>query len=138
MKLVLTALGSICLMLLLTASSQAKEWRGIIPLKSTRADVERLLGKPGAHGRYQFENERAVIDYAEGSCDKANNSRECLVSVDTVLTIYVTLEVEMRFSKLNLDRGNTQRLSIPKTVILPSTQMTWKASFTMYLNVMTI
>ena len=30
---------------------QAKEWRGIVPLKSTRADVERLLGKTNGLGR---------------------------------------------------------------------------------------
>ena len=45
---------------------QAKEWRGIVPLKSTRADVERLLGKPNGLGRYEFDNERAYIDYAKG------------------------------------------------------------------------
>lgn len=27
-----------------TKDKLAKEWRGIVPLKSTRADVERLLG----------------------------------------------------------------------------------------------
>src|SRR6266849_4384328 len=35
-------------LLLLTGAvtSLAKEWRGIVPLHSTRADVERLLGVP--------------------------------------------------------------------------------------------
>jgi hypothetical protein len=40
-----------CLMILLLAvmsEAFAKEWRGITPLKSTRADVERLLGKPNS------------------------------------------------------------------------------------------
>lgn len=34
------------LVLLYTSSVAAKDWRGILPLHSTRADVEALLGPP--------------------------------------------------------------------------------------------
>ena len=39
---------------------EAKDWRGITPLKSTRADVERLLGKE-IEGSYELPDERASI-----------------------------------------------------------------------------
>ncbi|HKC65387.1 MAG TPA: hypothetical protein VKB86_17225 [Pyrinomonadaceae bacterium] len=93
--------------------SDAKEWRGLVPLKSTRADVERLLGKPGKYGRYQFDNERANIYYAEGSCNKVDDCR-CLVPSDVILEISVDLEVEMRFSTLNIDRTKYK-----KKIIIP-------------------
>ena len=40
--------------MLVTVSNtcRGKDWRGITPLKSSRADVERLLGRPT--GRYQL------------------------------------------------------------------------------------
>lgn len=36
----------LALILALSLTAQAKEWRGIMPLQSTRVDVERLLGPP--------------------------------------------------------------------------------------------
>ena len=86
----------------LASISHAKAWRGITPLKSTRADVERLLGKPNGLGRYQFDNERAYVLYADGFCNRTDVC-ECLVPSDTVLGIFVTIEVEMKFSDLKLD-----------------------------------
>lgn len=105
--------GLFVFLLLPTMNPQAKEWRGIVPLKSTRADVERLLGSPGAHGRYQFKNERAYIHYAEGSCNRVNDCL-CLVSEDTVSSIYVQLEVEMRFSTLQLDKTKYKKYTSPQ------------------------
>ena len=36
----------VCTVLAMVAVSQAKGWRGLVPLHSTRTDVERLLGAP--------------------------------------------------------------------------------------------
>lgn len=45
----------------------AKDWRGIVPLKSTRAEVEQKLGKPteGSSWSYYYRlpNELAVISF---------------------------------------------------------------------------
>jgi hypothetical protein len=99
---------AVCVLLLCSAGAlHAKEWRGIVPLKSTRADVERLLGKPNELGRYQFENERAYIRYSNG-CDRL---ADCLYLVpkDIVVDIYVNLEVELKFSDLNIDRTKYEK-----------------------------
>jgi hypothetical protein len=89
------------LCLFCTEFVQAKDWRGIIPLKSTRADVERLLGKPNGLGRYEFDNERAYIHYAKG-CDQPKDCF-CLVPQDTVISIFVTLEGDLKLSELKID-----------------------------------
>src|SRR5436190_920828 len=94
--------------------SHANSWRGIVPLKSSRADVERLLGKPNSLGRYQFGDERASVQYRENSCvgtyrPLEEDNCECFVSRDTVVTIHVTLEVLRTFSSLRLDKTKYQR-----------------------------
>jgi hypothetical protein len=94
---------------LLVGQTQAKSWRGIVPLKSTRADVERLLGKVDSWGRYQFEDERGSIRYRENPClgvyrPLEKDNCECMVSRDTVVSIFVTPEVTRTFSSLNLGR----------------------------------
>jgi len=84
-------------------SLEAKEWRGIVPLKSTRADVEKLLGKPNELGRYELQNERVHFYYAKGSANKADDCW-CLAAEDTVLTITVEPEAYIKFSDLKLER----------------------------------
>src|SRR5689334_7259730 len=87
------------LLLVMSATSQAKPWRGIIPLKSTRADVERLLGTPNAkYGHYEFPEETATIYYAgEDECNDPSKCL-CLVPKDTVLYIYAGVSVPMNIS----------------------------------------
>lgn len=116
----LLCLIAIFLVFSLPTIAQAKPWRGIVPLKSTRADVERLLGVPGKHGRYQFDEERAYVNYAgAGPCHPANGCL-CLVSEDIVISIRVELEVEMRFSTLNLDSKKYEKLISPQDPNLAS------------------
>jgi hypothetical protein len=54
----------------------AKEWRGILPLKSTRADVEKLLGVPKQRSAvgsyYRFHDELAVVWFQSQSCDQCS------------------------------------------------------------------
>ncbi|HEV8187589.1 MAG TPA: hypothetical protein VGP83_07570 [Pyrinomonadaceae bacterium] len=59
-----------CLVISVLASSVvAKDWRGIVPLKSTLADVERLLG-PTASGYYNLANEIVAFDVQAKPCDR--------------------------------------------------------------------
>jgi len=87
---------------ILVANAAGKQWRGITPLKSSRADVESLLGKPNELGFYQIENDRAIIFYSGGQCENPDKC-ECLVPKDTVLRINVTLEYGTELLKFNLD-----------------------------------
>ena len=52
----------------------AKDWRGIVPLKSTRAEVEQKLGKPtegsnSSYYYYRFPNELVVISFQVDPCE---------------------------------------------------------------------
>lgn len=101
-------------LIFLVSDVRAKEWRGIVPLKSTKADVERLLGRPNQLGRYEIKNERVSISYSEGPCGGryeglARVNCECLVVKDTVLKIAVTLESPVKISKLGVDKEKYQR-----------------------------
>jgi hypothetical protein len=65
MTFIRNAIISLCCVLLLPALSRAEPWRGIVPLHSTRSDVERLLGKPSEATEklltYRFESETVFI-----------------------------------------------------------------------------
>jgi hypothetical protein len=102
------------LVLTITADCHAKSWRGITPLKSTRADVERLFGKPNNLGRYEIENERAYVIYSDGPCiigyqNLGKPKCECFVEKDTVLRIGVTLDSAValpEFDKTKFSRAS--------------------------------
>jgi hypothetical protein len=102
----------VCVMPVASAATQAKGWRGIVPLHSTRANVERLLGKPRAAGNmYELRTERAYVIYADGgACGKGSES-EWNVPRDTVLSIVVTPKVKLRFSALKLDLKRYKRVT---------------------------
>ena len=81
-------ISSIVLLLLQSTASYAKNWRGIVPLRSTRADVERLLGRPNAkYERYQIENEEATVTFSKGECAEGWK-----VPRDTVLSITIAFK----------------------------------------------
>ena len=57
---------AIFMLLIAAQDSMAKDWRGIVRLKSTRADVERRFGKPDKWGDNQVDDERVSFRYSEG------------------------------------------------------------------------
>jgi hypothetical protein len=85
--------------LLITASvAQAKEWRGVAPLHSTRADVERLLGQPESdYWQYNFEEESARITYADGPCEEGLPGG-WNVPKDTVIEIHIIPKQDLKLS----------------------------------------
>lgn len=95
----------------------AKEWRGIVPLKSTRADVERRFGKPDKWGTYKFKEERVSFDYGDGPCKGlylalGQDNCKCLVDKDTVMSIFVEPTVKQKISDLTLDMKKLRRTPI--------------------------
>jgi hypothetical protein len=66
----------ICFLLVISERAvTAKEWRGIVPLKSTRVDVERLLGAPTKSSQsslyYNLSREIVVIEFQTEVCDSS-------------------------------------------------------------------
>ncbi len=64
---------SLVILMVAVGAASAKEWNGIVPLQSKRADVERLLGKAKLSSPsalyYSLPNEIAVIHFQYGTCD---------------------------------------------------------------------
>jgi hypothetical protein len=85
---------------------ETNEWNGIIPLKSTRADVEKLLGKPlrpsNNAAQYKTKTENVMIVYAEKPCGvrpmSPGNSPNALVVIMEVNPI-----VRPKISDLTID-----------------------------------
>lgn len=71
MKIHRVIVVSAFLMLGISTTCLAKEWRGIIPLHSTRVDVERLLGiaPKAALIEYDLPEEKVSIEYQTFGCD---------------------------------------------------------------------
>lgn len=76
----------------------AEEWRGLIPLKSTRADVVRIFGECTDQSRYcefSIDKEDIEIEFASPeNCGKA--------PFETVLSIQRTLQNDTTFEALNV------------------------------------
>ena len=99
--------------------SRAESWRGIIPLKSTRADVERVFGKPPP-GEIDFlatyklnDGEFRVLYSVKKLCREVDTCR-CMVPDDTVLEVAVQRKVKLKFSRLTIDRSKFDRLVNPE------------------------
>jgi len=100
---------SILFVLIILPVTSARGWRGIIPLHSTRADVERLLGKPLPEGDYLYltEDNFVRIDFAKGPCD--GWPRGWNVPRDTVLALTVRSNTPVQFSELHVATTNVSK-----------------------------
>ena len=115
MKLRLIFLGIV--LLLLRSSSTAKEWRGIIPLKSTRADVERRFGKPDRWGEYEINDERVSFDYRDRLClglyvALGKDNCKCLSDENAVMSIFVEPTVRRKVTDLKINMSSFRRSPI--------------------------
>ena len=101
-----------CAMLALVVV-QAKGWRGIVPLHSTRADVERLLGAPkelrGVASTYETKDERVLVFFSAGKC-KEGTSNDWNVQLDTVLSFTVHPNAKLLVDDLKLDKMKYERV----------------------------
>ena len=109
----------ICLLFsgVLFGEVSAKEWRGLVPLRSKRVDVERLLGAPPA-GRnypdavvYHAENEEVLVRYSTGRCVEEWN-----VPRDTVLYIRVYPKNKPKFADLKFDTSKYKKIPDPEVL----------------------
>jgi hypothetical protein len=89
-----------------TFCAQAKEWRGIVPLHSTRSDVEKLLGTPAIardnFATYVLDHEKVTFDYAVGRCNE--RTAKWNVPSGTVVSIVVMPKLQgVKFRELTSD-----------------------------------
>jgi hypothetical protein len=101
--------GCVCLILCLVNVPFAKEWRGIVPLHSTRAEVKKLFGKPlfeenSVIDVYDVDDGRINIMYVRQRCERGlpANWGNWNVPVNTVVEITVNLKKPSPFSDLKI------------------------------------
>lgn len=82
---------------------QQRGWKGIVPLHSTRAEVEAQLGKSSeaCQCSYKNPNEAVVIDYAKGPCKGPPHGWN--VPAEKVLQITLFPKSKLSLAQLGLD-----------------------------------
>lgn len=98
MKIVFTVI----LLFVSCSGVDAKGWKGIAPLHSDRADVERLLGKPTGECKcfYETGSETIRVEYSKAPCEGYPSGWN--VSADKVLTLHVRPNKPVKFTDLHL------------------------------------
>jgi len=85
--------------------SHAQGWRGLVPLHSTRPDVQRLLGPPkiskGVASTFETKDERVLAFYSNGRC-KARSTNEWNVPLGTLLSITIHPNAQLLVKDLKL------------------------------------
>jgi len=93
--------------------SPPNAWRGLVPLRSGRPDVERLLGKPKtSHGVtfvYETTDETVDVLYSAGPC-KLSAVERWNVAADVVIRIDVRPHAKLLIDALRLDKAKYPRL----------------------------
>ena len=89
-------------------------WRGIVPLHSTRSEVEKLLGpstdtRPGS-ALYRTKDAVVMVFYSDGDPCGTKDS-QWRVPPNTVIAIYVTLSPGRPLSQFNLDETKYKKKS---------------------------
>lgn len=94
--------------------SAERGWRGIVPLHSTRTEVEKLLGPPSetmpGSVVYRTTDETVLVFYSNGKPCGTKGS-QWRVPFDTVEAIDVNLRHGLPLSKINLEDGKYKKRS---------------------------
>jgi len=111
MKVLLITVSCVCLLLATLQSREATGWRGIVPLHSTRADVERLLGRSDEKCNcfYKTGEAKIFVEYSRNRCQGFLTGWN--VPRDTVLMISVQPETALRLADLVLDLTKFEKSS---------------------------
>ena len=94
-----------------STSDQPSSWRGLLPLKSSKLDVEKLLGPTKnvlGLNEYETENEFIHVTYAKGNCHRSDFGWK--VPTDTILNITVIPRGTVLLSELGLDLSKFSKI----------------------------
>jgi hypothetical protein len=108
-----------CVIIFTPQTTNAGAWRGIVPLRSTRADVEKLLGPPTLEDSgYEINGERVQISYSSRGCQEGLPAG-WKVPADTVVTISVSSKNDMKLADvLVAGRNYDQIYSVHKPQLI--------------------
>jgi hypothetical protein len=100
----LTPIISVLLILTTSLPCWAQSWRQIVPLKSTRSDVERILGpsQEAYFADYKLQDGNLFIEYSSGPC-RPERRGGWNVPENTVVLVSFTPKIKKRIEVLKLD-----------------------------------
>jgi len=108
-----------CLLILtfdLTVS--AKSWRGIVPLRSTRADVEKILGKPTASNHvYKIGAGTVDVTYSQQRCEHSAASGWGSWNVPSDTVINLSFDADFLVSDLKIRNLERYKLRTDNSLI---------------------
>lgn len=107
-------IACVCVLLATCLHAGAQGWRGIVPLHSSREDVERVAGvKPESNGiTYVLKDERLNVVYSKGGCEKGRGV-EWDVPPGTVLGITIYPRVKLLLSDVRADLYGFEKFISP-------------------------
>lgn len=95
--------------------NQDKGWRGIMPLHSTRLDVEKLIGPPNTPNGSMYDPgvldlmvDRVFVEYSTGYCTKERKGGYN-VPKETVIQIAVTWANKQDFPEVQIDLSKFEK-----------------------------
>lgn len=110
----ITAVGTfICSFVLTVSFLQERGWRGVVPLYSTREDVERLVGPPMTPGgiTYDLKTDRLNVAYSVGTCGEGG--AQWNVPRDTVIGITVYPQTRLMLADLKINVNGFEKFINP-------------------------
>lgn len=113
-----------------SATAVAKEWNGIVPLVSTKAEVEKLLGNGSPLddkiSEYHFEKSKVTVYYSQGPCTSVGD-HAWNVPKNTVVYIVVSPIKKIFLHNLGVTLSEFSRSSggadLPGTAFYLSTRI---------------
>jgi hypothetical protein len=89
----------------------AQEWRTIVPLKTTRAEVEALLGHAESEyfATYKLADGNIFIEYSSGPC-RPDRKGGWDVSKNIVVSVHFYPKNKRRLSELKVDRRKLRKV----------------------------
>lgn len=95
MKLILSFVVVIILLMPVSEFCQEPDWRKLVPLESTREDVEKILGKPvkyfDTEGTYDTKLGKFYVNYSSGECREDYEEIEYLAPAGRLMSFRLKL-----------------------------------------------
>lgn len=91
-------------------AAHGKAWRGIVPLHSTRAEVEKLLGPPNVEDSgYDIGGEQVLMSYSSQGCQEGLPGG-WKVPANTVVSISISSKNEMKLADVLVSGKNYDQI----------------------------
>jgi hypothetical protein len=134
----------IATLIVLSGPNQTEGYKGIVPVKSSRADVERLFGTPTDQERqiYYFQNEIVRFQYSNYACTQPPVVKGWPtpplegwnVPPNTVLVIRVNFRKQVPLSSLGIDLKSFKKVRGDRDVASHFQYVDEEAGLTIDLN----